>query len=375
MKPRAKTDLNSLRHKRSRRRRSNERRWRGFTLIQTLVSVGIIAILAAITVPMFGQSRESTRRTDCDMRLKAITVALDAFRQENGRMPLGINELQEKQYITDAEMLHCPNDPRTKTAREYYYVIRAPRDKNELPIAVCPFHEKSGVGQQGYKGKYTKQFATRVAVLEAGNNVTVEHPGESPVQARIGMQLRGGDIIRTTNSGFATVRFSDDSSSELQGGSEVTVLQSYVEGQSSGALYTVLQQKVGDVIYRVHKGSKFDVTTPTATAGALGTVFQIQCARSGAGWVECTEGKVWKATTRESHVIPNNVKVPLEGMVIVTPTPTPLPTATPIPTPTPLPTATPTPRPTATPTPGPIPTPTPCNAGHGSGKGGGRCIE
>lgn len=335
------------------------RRRRGFTLVQTLVSVGIIAIMAAVTMPMFGQSRETTRRTDCDMRLKAIAVALDAFRQENSRMPLGISELREKQYITDAEMLRCPNDPRDKQDQEYYYVIRAPRDKNELPIAVCPFHEKSGVGHQAYKGKYTKHFATKIAVLEAANNVTVEHPGESAVQARVGMQLRGGDIVRTTDAGFATIRFDDTSSSELRGGSEVTVLQSYVEGQASGALYTVLQQTVGDVVYRVHKGSKFDVTTPTATAGALGTVFQIQCARSGQGWVECTEGKVWKATTTDTQVIPNNTKVPLDGMIEFTPTPTPLPTATPVPT--------------ATPTPLPIPTPTPCNAGEGAGGGLGRC--
>jgi hypothetical protein len=85
------------------------------------------------------------------------------------------------------------------------------------------------------------------------------------------MEVRGGDIIRTGGGGSATIVFADGSSSELRGGSSVTVMQSFRDGRSRAPLYTMVRQKFGDVLYKVIPGSRFDVVTPTATAGALGT--------------------------------------------------------------------------------------------------------
>jgi hypothetical protein len=47
-------------------------------------------------------------------------------------------------------------------------------------------------------------------------------------------------------------------------------------GAVEAPLYTLIRQSVGiNVKYTVTHGSKFDVTTPTATAGALGTMFYV----------------------------------------------------------------------------------------------------
>jgi ferric-dicitrate binding protein FerR (iron transport regulator) len=56
----------------------------------------------------------------------------------------------------------------------------------------------------------------------------------------------------------------------------MSVMQSFTEGQRSGKLYTLVRQFKGKISYYVNPGNRFDVATPTATAGALGTRFSIE---------------------------------------------------------------------------------------------------
>ena len=277
---------------------------RGFTLLQILLVLAIVALLSAFLFGAFGHSRESAYRAQCDVQIKAITMALDAFRTENGRYPQHLNELVTKKYLTDTAMLQCPSDPRPHGSYDDYYVIRAGRDSGELPILLCPLCESnSGQAIQGFKGRYTKHFATRPAELTAAASTTIERPGKNPIAGKIGMQLRGGDIIRTSSDGQAIVRFADGSESEMGGGSEITVLQSFISGHSRAPLYTLIRQSVGNVHYRVNHGSKFDVSTPTATAGALGTAFEIKSDSSGSWWLKVTQSKVYYSSTSERSIV------------------------------------------------------------------------
>jgi type II secretory pathway pseudopilin PulG len=268
----------------------NGRRRRGFTLLQILLVVGILGVLSAVLLSVFGRTRVPAKRVACDVHLKQIVLALDTFRQERGVLPQNLNALVENDYIP-AETLRCPADSGYDQARATNasyssygdsYVIREPRDSQELPIVVCPFHEKDGpFGAQGYKGGYTKQFATRPATLAAGaysGTVTVTRPLEGilslPVKGDKPLVLRGGDRINT-GAGEATIAFTDGSTANIEANSDMTVLQSFTEGQSGGVLYTLVRQFSGRVNYYVNPGSNFDVATPTATAGALGTKFTI----------------------------------------------------------------------------------------------------
>jgi prepilin-type N-terminal cleavage/methylation domain-containing protein len=300
-------------HNNERRARSAPGTRRGFTLIQLLAVTAIIGVLAAITIGAFGSSRLQAQRAQCDVNLKAITMALDAFRQEQGHFPLHLSELVDKKYLTNATMLRCPTDPRADGSYDEYYVMRASRSNGELPILVCPLCSgDSQRGMQAFKGRYTKQFATRPAEFIAVSSATVERPGKNPISARNGMQLRGGDIIRTTGGGSATVRFADGSTSTLDSDSEITLLQSFIAGNSHAPLYTLVRQKAGHVVYQVTHGSKFDVATPTATAGALGTAFEIK--QAGAD--------VWMLKVNESRVMVGG----RDGSAVVTPLPTDKPT-------------------------------------------------
>jgi type II secretory pathway pseudopilin PulG len=266
-------------------------RKRAFTLLQLITVTAIIALLAAISFGYLSRTRRVAQRSSCDIHLKALSLALDAYRQERGAYPTALSQLQSAKYITDPAVLHCSLDPRPGGSYEEYYLYRSTRPAagdtrriDALPLVVCPFHEEDGdAGNQAF-ARSTQQFKTQPASVAATSGATVERPGKLPIAARSGMALRGGDRIRTDSGGSAQIAFADGSLATLSGSADVTVLQTFLDGNSNGnaPLYTLLRQRLGDVLYKVHHGSKFDVATPTATAGALGTEFRIK--RSDSKW-------------------------------------------------------------------------------------------
>jgi hypothetical protein len=277
--------------------------------------IAIIAALSAILIGVFSRSRNTAARAQCDMRIKAIVMALDAFRQENGVFPNSLQELVTKKYLTDPQMLRCPRDPRPTGSYDDFYVLRSSRDSDELPIVVCPLCENDGAqGIQSFKGRYTKQFATRPAELLNPSGATIDRPGKVSIAGKSGMLLRGGDSIRTGSGGQATLRFADGSTSEIKGSSEITVLQSFISGHNRAPLYTLIRQTAGDVIYKVNHGSKFDVTTPTATAGALGTEFEIREDSSTGNWyLKVIESKVFCSMNGRTKVYTDGSSTLMNG--------------------------------------------------------------
>ncbi|MDF2440976.1 MAG: hypothetical protein JWN98_1960 [Abditibacteriota bacterium] len=303
-------------------------RRRGFTLVQIVVVLAIILILASLTVGVFAKGRKGAQRAQCDTNLKALAIALDAFRQENARYPLTLSELPTRKYLDNADVLTCPSDPRDAGTYADYYIPRAPRNgfvqrdsknnykplpsgrviKTEPPIVVCPFHEGDGEhGAQAFVGRATKQFSTRPAQLIAAAGSTIERPGEAPIPATTNMELHGGDRIRTAG-GMATIRFADGTTCEIKSGSDVTVLQSFVQGSNNASpLYSIVRQVRGSVTYTVNQGSDFDVVTPTATAGAMGTKFEITVDAGGVSSIHLTQGAVYLATLQKSGEAPLGV--------------------------------------------------------------------
>ncbi len=266
---------------------------RAFTLPQLLLVLLVILVLSTITLSVFTRSRMAARRNACDMQLKTITIALDAFREETGRYPEHLDELLSKKYLADPAMLKCPADTRPGSSYDDYYIMRAARDSGELPILSCPLCSKnSNSGLQAFKGRYTKQFATRPAKITKVTNTTIDRPGQKSFEAKSGMQLQNGDIIHTLAGGSSTVNFADGSYCNLGANSQITVLQSFIAGQTYAPLYTMVRQTSGDVSYHVNHGSKFDVGTPAATAVALGTIFRIKQDDLQQWWLQVSDSKV-----------------------------------------------------------------------------------
>jgi len=65
------------------------RRRPGFTLIELLVVISIIAILAAISMPVIGRALESAKRAQAMAEIASIETAVRAYYNEYSRFPHG----------------------------------------------------------------------------------------------------------------------------------------------------------------------------------------------------------------------------------------------------------------------------------------------
>lgn len=57
---------------------------KGFTLIELMIVVAIVAILASVAMPSFTDSADKTRRAKCQGTLIGFAQAMEAFHIENG---------------------------------------------------------------------------------------------------------------------------------------------------------------------------------------------------------------------------------------------------------------------------------------------------
>jgi prepilin-type processing-associated H-X9-DG protein/prepilin-type N-terminal cleavage/methylation domain-containing protein len=61
----------------------------GFTIVELLVSMAVIAVLAALLLPALGAAREAARRMECTSRLRQIGIALHQYHEVHGGLPPG----------------------------------------------------------------------------------------------------------------------------------------------------------------------------------------------------------------------------------------------------------------------------------------------
>lgn len=96
---------------------------RGFTLVEFLVVIGIIAVLIGILLPVLAEARRSARRANCLANLHTVGVAIHAYAHDNGgRIPYG------------------PKAPRVMTSTQLYPSTGAPTSlislQNGAPVGL-----------------------------------------------------------------------------------------------------------------------------------------------------------------------------------------------------------------------------------------------
>ena len=98
-------------------RRYQARKTTGFTLIEMLIALAIIAIIAAILFPVFAGVRERGRRTMCQSNLKQLALAMQQYVQDNEGQYPSVNNwaYASNSYLKNTTVFQCPDGPPDET--------------------------------------------------------------------------------------------------------------------------------------------------------------------------------------------------------------------------------------------------------------------
>lgn len=109
---------------------------RGFTLVELLVTIAIVATLAGISYPVIRSAVARSRQAACLAKLRGIGVALENHLQDHHqKMPVLASARTSKEseepvletvlaeYLQDPEAFHCPADREQflKTGSSYFW--------------------------------------------------------------------------------------------------------------------------------------------------------------------------------------------------------------------------------------------------------------
>ena len=259
----------------------------GFTLTELLVTIAIIAVVAAITAGAVSSARRAVWEAQCMSNQRQISHALQSFYNDHRVFPtdtLG-GSLRESlaEYVpATSSVFRCPCDldPRALDSYEPYYVRRFSSEGEPLFAMGCPRHKGS----------------SRVAALFADGAVRTLR------RARVVINGKRADPMRaephTLTTGYAA--FDDGSRVDVTDSGEdfqLAIIESFRLGD--GKLYTIVKiSGDGTAECFASPGSKFEVIAPSAVVGVRGTRFTVTTSSSATRTdVTVTEGTVWLRDT------------------------------------------------------------------------------
>jgi general secretion pathway protein G len=95
---------------------------RGFTLIELIVVMAIVALLASIAAPRYFNSLQKARETSLRTSLNVMREAIDQYAADKGRYPESLEELAAARYIRE-----IPEDP-VSGSRDGWVTVAPPAD-------------------------------------------------------------------------------------------------------------------------------------------------------------------------------------------------------------------------------------------------------
>ncbi len=84
-----------------------ENRKNGFTLVELMVTIALIAILSAITVAVYLEVTKRAKDVTCQSNLRILRSAIVVYRTANLKNPSSLTDL-DPSFVKDITGLSCP---------------------------------------------------------------------------------------------------------------------------------------------------------------------------------------------------------------------------------------------------------------------------
>lgn len=126
--------------------------WRGFTLIELVVAVALIALMATLALPLQELAVKRSREADLRDALRQIRTALDAHKQAtvDGNIPAEPGGSGYPQSLV--VLVNGVKDAKSPTGNLIYFLRRLPRD----PFADPAAKPEEGWGLRSYQSPHDR---------------------------------------------------------------------------------------------------------------------------------------------------------------------------------------------------------------------------
>ena len=111
---------------------------RGFTLIELMIVVAIIAILAGILIPNFVNARAQAQTSACESNLRSIATAMELYYADHQRYP-DAGAIPDALNATAVTYMNStPRDPADSGATPAKYTFTQPTADGQSYLIACP---------------------------------------------------------------------------------------------------------------------------------------------------------------------------------------------------------------------------------------------
>ena len=93
----------------------------GFTLVELLVVLAILALLLTLAVPRYFSSIERAKEASLRQDLNTLRESIDKFYADTGKYPTVLQDLVERKYIRK-----LPQDPITESDATWLLIVPEP---------------------------------------------------------------------------------------------------------------------------------------------------------------------------------------------------------------------------------------------------------
>ncbi|HZN33373.1 MAG TPA: DUF1559 domain-containing protein [Pirellulaceae bacterium] len=189
---------------------------RGFTLVEILVVIAIVAILAGLLLPAVQMAREAARRMRCQNNLHQIGLALLGFESLHGRLPAGRDAERSRQHAWSTAILPQLEQAALYQRYDFSKSWKDPSNQQVTAANVAVYRCPSAVGKWDGKIDYGGNYGSALTGLKPGfsSGCAWEAGAFPPVHLAMPGQYRSaavrlGEITDGTSQTFLVLEDAD----------------------------------------------------------------------------------------------------------------------------------------------------------------------